>query len=549
MRHDVLTAADLFPPGESYGGHFVGPALAAAMAAKQADPLGVLTALPESPVPEALESALRDFAIAAGSDPLRRASLRGAAIETLRARKVTGPAAVIDAALGTATAPPEPDSGGALDLATPEPWPVAVAGGRLLHDLSAVIRRHVVLTAEQSDAVALWTIFAHAIDGARISPKLAITSPTPRCGKSTLLAVLAALVPRPLVASNISPAAVFRCIEAAHPTLLVDEADSFLRDNEPLRGILNSGHSRDSAFVIRCDGEANEPRRFSTWCGQAIGLIGSLPATLADRSIEIRLQRKRSGEPVAKLTRHSREGLAMLARQAARWAADNPIDDASPEMPGGMNDRASDNWEHLLALADLAGGEWTERARRAAVALSGGEPADAQAVGVTLLADIRTVFEGQKVDRLASADLTSALGEMEDRPWPEWRHGKPMTAPQLARQLGHFGVSPRTIRLASGTAKGYLVEQFAEAWSRYIPSFPPDAPSQTVTPSQPASLLVETHFSKPSQDHFVTLTKSEENQHKQKLVTPVTVSQPADVEKDQNESPQRDLWAGMEVEL
>ncbi|HWG36176.1 MAG TPA: hypothetical protein VN690_00515, partial [Terriglobales bacterium] len=316
----IPTAADLFPPSATADGHYIGPDVAAAMAVKVADPLAVLRALPESPKPEALEAALREFAALVGSDPLRRATMRGAAIEALRARKAAGPAAVVDAALGTAQAEADHGIGVALDLPEPEPWPVAVDGARLLSDLSAVIRRHVVLTAEQADGVAQWIVFAHAIDGARISPKLAITSPTPRCGKSTLLAVLAVLVPRPLPASNISPAAVFRAIEAARPTLLVDEADTFLRDNEVLRGVLNSGHSRDGAYVIRCTGEDLEPRKFSTWCAQAIGLIGSLPATLADRSIEIRLQRKRTGESVAKLTRNAREGLAMLARMAARFA-------------------------------------------------------------------------------------------------------------------------------------------------------------------------------------------------------------------------------------
>lgn len=550
---DIPTGADIFPASATAYGQHIGDEAAGRIRAKQADPLMVLRALPESPEPEALELALREFAELAGPEPLRRATLRGAAIETLKAQKVCGPAAVVDAALGTTAVQPDPGSGAALNLPEPEPWPVAVDGAQLFADLAAVVRRHVICSAEQADAVALWVVFTHAIGGARIAPKLAVTSPTPRCGKSTLLAVLALLVPRPLVASNISPAAVYRAIEAASPTLLVDEADSFFRDNEELRGVLNSGHSRDSAYVIRCVGDGMEPRQFSTWCAQGIGLIGALPATLADRSIEIRLERKRTSESVAKLTRLAREGLAMLARQSARWAVDHPIGDAAPPIPTGLNDRAADNWEPLFAIAEVAGGDWPERARAAALKLSGGERDDAQAVGVLLLADIRAIFDAQEADRLASAEVVRALVEQENRPWPEWHAGKPMSTPQLARQLHHFGIAPRTMRLGSSERlKGYLRADFRDAWARY-------APSETPFPAKPPFSnrdSVTTRENTGESANFVTVT-NQTCHGVENLVPPnkdghchaVTVSNPRSGEKDENAAAQGDLRAGEEVDL
>jgi putative DNA primase/helicase len=74
--------------------------------------------------------------------------------------------------------------------------------------------------------------------------------------------------------------------------LLLDEADTFVDGNEELRGILNSGHTGDQAYVIRCNPVTLEPERFSVWCPKSIALIGSLSGTLADRSIEIRMERK-----------------------------------------------------------------------------------------------------------------------------------------------------------------------------------------------------------------------------------------------------------------
>ena len=116
----------------------------------------------------------------------------------------------------------------------------------------------------------------YALSIALVSPRLGITSPTPGCGKTTLLDWLAGVTPRSLEAVNVSPAAVYRVIEMARPTLLIDEADSFLRDNEELRGVLNSGHRR-GGHVIRTVGEDFEPRAFSTFSPCAIALIGRLP--------------------------------------------------------------------------------------------------------------------------------------------------------------------------------------------------------------------------------------------------------------------------------
>jgi putative DNA primase/helicase len=102
--------------------------------------------------------------------------------------------------------------------------------------------------------------------------------------------VLYQLSCRPLAAANLTPAVAFRIIEAARPTLLIDETDTFVKENDKLGGVLNSGHTRATAFVIRCQGEDNQPRCFSTWAAIALAAIGKLPATLADRSIEIKLK-------------------------------------------------------------------------------------------------------------------------------------------------------------------------------------------------------------------------------------------------------------------
>src|SRR6266699_4477623 len=162
----------------------------------------------------------------------------------------------------------------------------------LLDNIAAVLNDHIVLPKGGPEAIALWVLHAHAHDAAQISAILALVSPLKRCGKTTALYVLHCLVPRPLLSSNVSPPGLFRAIHQCSPTLLVDELDSFFCDNSALRNVLNSGHSRAGAVVLRAGG------LFSTWAPKVVALIGKLPDTLMDRSIVVPLKRTAPGESI-----------------------------------------------------------------------------------------------------------------------------------------------------------------------------------------------------------------------------------------------------------
>ena len=248
--------------------------------------------------------------------------------------------------------------------------------------------------------------------------------------------------------------------------------------------MLNSGHSQATAYVIRTAGEDHEPRRFGTWAPKAIALIGSLPATLADRSIDIRMHRKRPGDRVERF-RDRRHGPALdvLCRKAARWAADHlaVLADADPDVPEALNDRAQDNWRALIAIADEAGQGWPELARAAALALSGAEAAEDHSRGTMLLADIRAVFVDRGVERLSSTELARALGAMEHRPWADWK-GKAITQAALARLLKPFGIEPKGVRIGQATPKGYDRAWFSDAWARYLPDQEVQRPSTASSP-------------------------------------------------------------------
>jgi putative DNA primase/helicase len=363
--------------------------------------------------------------------------------------------------------------GSAVTFPEPEPWPHPVTGDRLLTDIAEAIRRHVVLADHARDLAALWVVHSYLLDVAfLITPRLAIRSPTRGCGKTTLLDVLARLVRRPLPAANTSPAAIFRVIEQHQPTILIDEADSFLGQNDELRGILNAGHRRGGQ-VLRVVGESLEPRAFSVYGACAIALIGQLPGTLTDRSIGIDLKRRLAAEPVEPFRADRTDHLDVLARQAARWVQDNAeaVRNADPEMPDGVFNRRADNLRPILAISDAAGGEWPDRARKAAgKSLEGGEADEGSRLEL-LLADIRDIFDASDhLDRIASATLIERLVAIEPRPWGEYgRTGKPITQNKLARLLAPLGITPEQIKFGPNDGrKGYRLHQFNEAFERFL---------------------------------------------------------------------------------
>ena len=387
--------------------------------------------------------------------------------------KLSAPARFFDTALADSLpgggGSTDPEQGRALTFAHPPPWPQAVDGAELLGDLKDAFRRFVVLADAALTVLALWVVHTYAFDVAWITPRLAITSPEKRCGKTLVLTLLRYLVAKPLMTANASPAAIFRCVEDVRPTLLIDEADTFLRGKDELRGILNSGHQRDGC-VLRTVGDDHEPRAFSTFSPSAIAMIGQLPDTLADRAIAVRMARKKTTERVERLRMDRLGPFEELRRRAQRWANDTRqlLEHADPEVPDELNDRAADNWRSLLAIADAAAGPWPALARQAAIETSSSKGDDLSA-RVRLLEDLQAVFERRSVNRLFSRDIVTELIGMEDRPWPEWKKGKPLTVRQLAILLPSRSASNRDISgSVNKPARGYQLEDFEDAFERYL---------------------------------------------------------------------------------
>jgi hypothetical protein len=303
------------------------------------------------------------------------------------------------------------------------------------------------------------------VDKFIITPRLAVTSPTKGCGKTTVLRFLNQIVRRPKRAGSITPPALFRAVEEFHPTVILDETEKYIELGSDLHALLNEGHCKGGT-VLRVLGEKLELREFSVFAAVAFAANGRLADDLEQRSIVIEMQRRRADEPVSELREDRCEQLQNLARMCARWADDVADDVAGhdPHMDGLIN-RDADNWRALFAIADLIGSDWPERARSAAAALT---LKDSESIGPMLLGDIKAAFDEQAVDRLSSADVCAVLNNMEGKPWGDWK-GKELTPNQLARLLKPFGITTNTtIRVGTKTAKGYHRHQFEEVWQRYL---------------------------------------------------------------------------------
>lgn len=128
-----------------------------------------------------------------------------------------------------------------------EPFPEPIAPAQLLNEVSDTIRRFIVLDVEQAHAAALWVAFTWFIDVVEVAPLAIINAPEKACGKSQLLDLLGRMAARPLPASNSTAAGLFRAVELWRPTVLIDEADTFIRENDELKGLINAGHRRSVA--------------------------------------------------------------------------------------------------------------------------------------------------------------------------------------------------------------------------------------------------------------------------------------------------------------
>jgi putative DNA primase/helicase len=397
-----------------------------------------------------------------------------------------------------------------------------VDGAALFNSIEALITSHVILPRGSATAIALWIGHTWTMDAARHTPLLCLFSPEPECGKTTAIKAIMRLCHRPLIASNISPAAVFRVIDQEKPTIAIDEGDSQAENMEALRNVLNSGHDREGAFIWRVE-EINGKREaveFSTFAPKLLARIGKAAPTIMSRGIIVWLRRKSPDEAVAHIDESEAE-FSALPSCLARWADDTveQIKRTKPKLPPSLSNRAADNWRELFRIAEVLGGGWPAKLTAAAAALTGNPASDSESTRAMLLADIKALFEEKNTDRLASTVIVDHLAGLEHRPWPEWKGGRPMTARQLAKQLEPFQIVPTQFKLSGVKERGYHLHQFLDAFGRYLP---PE--SGTAVPTAPNQAF--DHLFDPVPQVSGTVSENARKSHETKRSTAVPIQAP-----------------------
>ena len=342
--------------------------------------------------------------------------------------------------------------------------------------------------------VALWVTHTQLFSAAEVTPYLAVTSAVPGCGKTLLLEVLEPLVARPWKTGRVTPAVLMRRIDAETPTLLLDESDMAFRGDRDyaaaLQGTLNEGYRRRGNHTI-CVPRGNSwgYQTFSVFCPKVVAGIGKLPDTVASRSIPIELKRKTAGESVEEKWEEMLWAQAEPLRQALERLADEHLEAlrrVTPQPPASLQNRQREVCRPLLAIAELAGGHWPERAAKTLLALMGDKEIGDEAAAVDLLAAIHEVFARTGRKEILSQELIRQLAGDEESAYAAWwdeRDAKPArgAARRLANSLCAFGIRSQNLRRDGKGLKGYSRWQFEDAWARYLPDTPRLAATSATT--------------------------------------------------------------------
>lgn len=354
-----------------------------------------------------------------------------------------------------------------------KPAEFAVDAVDLANTLRNTTLRYAVLKHDEyATAIVLWSLTTWFTDAWRIMPHLYIRSMSKGSGKTTVLELVEAWCCRSFTCANISPAALFRVIEEHKPTLLLDEVDRYLGANEELNGIMNAGHTRRTANVVRLvENERKQyiPTKFNVFGGKCLAGLGVQQDTMMDRSIIVKMEKRLAQEPVEKKLMSFFDDEAACRSAIARFAEDNiaAAKMQSVDVPNLGNDRAQDNWQPLFIIAELIGGNWPQLCLEAYKTIETIASADAQAqdaVAVRIFRELAPKLERRMGENIRASELHEILTSDTDSEFNDWYNGKPLSTKRMKTFLTEAGV--RWFRESAGSL--YSLADIKAQISRYV---------------------------------------------------------------------------------
>jgi putative DNA primase/helicase len=407
----------------------------------------------------------------------------------------------------------EEDSTGGWDKPPKdEPWGGPIPPlGTLLDTASAAMPAFLVAPKAFHDVITLWSAASYLVQSQEIAlpvmPQLALQSIGPESGKSTALEIAASLCYRGVLRSSYTASTLFRRINEQNVTYCLADLHTILTDpRSEIHAVIKSCHRRAEAFVDRTEEGPGGKRYVATyrcWAALAWASIGPMTAEMHSRAIVLPLQ-PALPEESAGLDHSSPSRSSVLIdvrRQLAAWAATvHPL--PAPTMPPSLYSRSADNWRPLLTVAELAGGDWPQRALAAIEEVRKMKPRPD--LRERLLVAIRDAFDSQaRKDaedeaaaagkpppeeddlaavaarpgtRLSTLDLLDALNSDEESGLGEANHGRPITAYWLRDHLHGLLDPPGSQEWQDSSVagrkhvRGYGWHQLADAYRRHLPS-------------------------------------------------------------------------------
>ncbi len=343
----------------------------------------------------------------------------------------------------------------------------AISAEGLVYKTRNTIQASISIDESSAMILAMYAFFTYLINSFVHAPILCISSPVKRCGKSTLLQVCNALFWNVTNVKGITKASL-EAIADSKCTTVIDEFDEVLKNNPGVIGAINGGI--EAGAKVTLVGKDGLVKTRSTYGAKVLALIGLPAPTIYDRSILVRMRRKKTGEKLSK-PEHLQPTLAYLKRQIEQWCKENAthINRMKVAPLEVENDRFRDNYEPLLKIAACISSRLESEVRRAADFVVTSQ-LEEDSGGEKLLKDIKTVFDDTKKHEIGTNELLLLLCEHEDSVWRRCDRNMSISPTFLSRSLGAFGISPVQIRPGKATqVRGYKHEQFKDAFERYAP--------------------------------------------------------------------------------
>ena len=247
--------------------------------------------------------------------------------------------------------------------------------------------------------------------------------------------------------------------------------DRYLAANEELNGIMNAGHTRRTANVVRLMEVAGDyiPTKFNVFSGKCLAGLGVQQDTMMDRSIIIKMEKRLANEAIEKKPLSFFDDEATRRSAIAKFVTDN-AEDAKRQtvsVPHLGNDRAQDNWQPLFVVAELIGGHWPNlclEAYKTIETISGEDAKEQDAVAVRIFRELAPSIEKRMGSRIKASELHELLTSDPESEFYDWFNGKPLSAKRMKKILIEAGV--RWFRISEGSF--YRLDDLKSQIARYV---------------------------------------------------------------------------------